>query len=308
LNKNFDKTEIEKYCDLAYKVRERSSGEIVGCIEENETDVLNCDFEENVVWAGNCFDGFFEQINVCRFGNILWVELQKLGDYDGFYKDWAMKKYMLTMHEICQPMDGVYVNNYEYDEEDPMFRAFFISFLFNIDDFKFYEQVFKYCHEYCNNIEKIIERKLSGNYWIPEFEKDEMMFCNMYLTPFFKKIGFEQVIFNHGNKEFGKDYVLVTKNIFEETEYYGVQAKAGDMKGSATSSITEISNQIESAFKIPYKMTNGKEIYISKMIIAISGKFTENAQTIIQNYITSYMVTNTMFLSKKELENHKLMN
>lgn len=308
MNNNFNKIEIEKYCDLAYKVREKASGEIVGCIDENESDILNCDFEENVVWAGNCFDGFFEQINGCSFGNILWVELQKLGDYDGFYKDWAMKKYMLTMHEICQPMDGVYVNNYEYDEEDPMFRAFFISFLFNIDDFKFYEQVFKYCHEYCNNIEKIIERKLKGDYWIPEFEKDEMMFCNMYLTPFFKKIGFEQVIFNHGNKEFGKDYILVTKDIFKETEYYGVQAKAGDMRGFAISSITEISNQIESAFKIPYKMTNGKEIYISKMIIAISGKFTENAQTIIQRYITSYMVTNTIFLSKKELENHKLMN
>jgi hypothetical protein len=115
LDNNFDKIEIEKYCDLAYKVRERASGEIVGCIDENESDLLNCDFEEIVVWAGNCFDGFFEQINVCRFGNILWVELQKLGDYDGFYKDWALKKNMQTMHEICQPMDGVYINNYEYD-------------------------------------------------------------------------------------------------------------------------------------------------------------------------------------------------
>ncbi|QAA34092.1 hypothetical protein [Clostridium manihotivorum] len=308
MNSDIDKIKIKEYCNLAYKIRERASGEIIGFVDENVSEILNFDFEENVVWSGNCFDGFFEQINVCRFGNILWVELQKLGDYNGFYKDWAMKKYMSTMYEICNLMDGIYVNNYEYDDEDPMFRAFFISFIFNIDDFKFYEKIFKYCHEYCNNIEKIIERKLKGSYWIPEFEKDEMMFCNMYLTPFFKKIGFEQVIFNHGKNEYGKDYVLVTKNIFGETEYYGVQAKAGDMRGSANSNITEISNQIENAFKIPYKLINGKEVYISKMIIAISGKFTDNAQTIIQKYITTYMLTNTVFLSKKELENHKLMS
>ncbi len=64
---------------------------------------------------------------------------------------------------------------------------------------------------------------------------------------------FKQVIFNHGNKELGKDYILVTKNIFDELEYYGVQAKAGDMRGTATFSITEISNQIESAFNIPIR-------------------------------------------------------
>lgn len=56
-----------------------------------------------------------------------------------------------------------------------------------------------------------MERKIKGCYWDRIFEVDEMAFCRLYLTPFFKKIGFEQVIFNHGNKEFGKDYILVTK-------------------------------------------------------------------------------------------------
>ena len=308
MNNSFGKKEIEEFCNSAYKISKSALGGICGFIDENTSKILNCEFEENVVWSGNCFEGFFDQINVCRFGNILWVELQKLGDYDGYYKDWAMKKYMLTMQEICHSMDGVYVNNYEYDEYDPMFRALFISFLFNIDEFKFYEGIFKYCHEFCINIEKITERKLKGDYWIPEFEIDEMLFCNMYLTPFYKKVGFEQVIFNHGNKEFGKDYILVTKNIFGDTEYYGVQVKAGNISGSATSKISEISNQIKLAFEVPYKLLNGNDIYISKMIVAISGKFTDNAQTIIQNCIERYKVTNILFISKKELENHKVMN
>lgn len=40
----------------------------------------------------------------------------------------------------------------------------------------------------------------------------------------------------------------------------------------------------------------------------ISGNFTDNAQTIIQNIISDrYKFTNTIFLSKKELENHNIM-
>lgn len=307
MKNNYNTKVIKEYCDLAYEVLESGSGQIVGDIDENSLEMLNCDFQENVVFSGNCFGEFFEQINVCRFGNKLWVELQKLGDYEGYYKDWAMKKYMLTMHGICQNIDDVYISNYEYDE-DPMFRAFFISFLFNIDEYKYYEEVFKYCHKFCGDLEKLVEQKLGGYYWTPEFEKDEMMFCKMYLTPFFKKMGFQQVIFNHGNKEFGKDYILVTNNIFDETEYYGVQAKAGNMSGSATSSISEISNQVNLAFAVPYKLTNGKEIYISKMIVAISGNYTDNAQTIIQSCMDKYKVTNTKSLSKKELENHIIMS
>lgn len=139
------------------------------------------------------------------------------------------------------------------------------------------------------------------------FETDEMAFCKMYLTPFFKRTGFKQVIFNHGNQEFGKDYILVTENIFGKMEYYGVQAKAGNMSGAATSNINEIINQINMGFNIPYKLVDGKEIYISKMIIAISGIYTDNAKTIIQRSIDRYKFTNTIFLSKKELENHKVM-
>ena len=54
-------------------------------------------------------------------------------------------------------------------------------------------------------------------------------------------------------------------------------------------------------------MVNGEKVYISKMIIAISGNFTDNAQTVIQNLVEKYIFTNIIFLSKKELENHHIM-
>jgi len=303
----FSKSEIEIYLDKTYECMEKCRIEICGDMDENTREEELTDFEENAVYSGNCFDGFFEQINSCRFGNKLFVELQKLGDYDGYYKDWSMKKYMQTMYEICGNMDDVWISNYEYVDDDPAFRAFFISFLFDTDEVKYYEEVYQYCHEFCKQLDVLIRRKLSGCYWDEKFEIDEMAFCKLCLTPFFRNMGFEQVIFNHGNKEFGKDYILVTKNIFGKTEYYGVQAKAGNMSGAATSNINEITNQINMGFNIPYKLVDGKEIFISKMIIAISGIFTDNAQTIIQGSVEKYKFANTIFLSKKELENHVVM-
>lgn len=308
MKKVFSKEDIKTYLELTYECMNKAQGQILGDVDENTSETLNMDFEEDVVWSGNCFGTFYEQINVCRFGTKLLVELQKLGDYDGYYKDWSMRKYMETMYEVCEGIEDVYINNYEYHEDDPMFRAFFISFLFEIEDeFIFYEKVYKYCHDFCTSVENLAEGKLRGFYWNSEFEKDEMLFCKMYLTPFFKKLPFEQVIFNHGNKEFGKDYLLVSHNSFGEIEYYGVQAKAGDISGSAMSGIWEICNQIKTAFTVPYKLVDGRKVFISKIVIAISGKFTENAMEIIQNSLDRYMFTNTIFLSKKELENHYLM-
>lgn len=307
MNTVFTKSEIEKYAEIAYECSNKCMIEICGDIDENAREQAIADFEENAVYSGNCFDGFFEQINSCRCDNKLFVELQKLGDYDGFYQDWSMKKYMQTMRDICETLDNVWISNYGYVEDEPALRAFFISFLFDINEIKYYEEVYQYCHEFCEHLDSLTRRKLTGCYWDAKYEIDEMEFCKMYLTPLFKNMGFEQVIFNHGNKEFGKDYILVTKNIFGKTEYYGVQAKAGNMSGAATSNINEIVSQINMGFTIPYKLTDGKEIFISKMIIAISGIFTDNAKNVIQRFIDEYKFANIIFLSKKELENYTII-
>ena len=303
----FSKEEIEKYSQKAYQYWGKTVFNMGGDIDENDRNELNTDFQEDAIYCDNCFDGLFEQINICRFGDRLFVEVQKLGDYDGHFGDWSTGKYMQTLYEICENVDEVWVSNYEYSEDDPAGRAFFIAFLFDINEFQYYEEVYKYCHDFCDQLDTLVERKIKGCYWDRIFEVDEMAFCRLYLTPFFKKIGFEQVIFNHGNKEFGKDYILVTRDIFGRTEYYGVQAKAGNMSGTATSNINEIVNQINTGFNVPYRLVNGEPVYISKMIIAVSGNFTDNAQTVIQNFVDRYKLTNMIFLSKKELENHKVM-
>ena len=160
----FSKEDIEQYAKKAKQCMEKCIIEMGGDIDENARDELNVDLEEDAVYEDNCFEGFFGQINSCRFGNKLFVEIQKLGDYDGYYKDWSMKTYMQTMYEICNGMDDVWVSNYEYIDDDPAFRAFFIAFLFDIDEFKYYEEVYKYCHDFCDQLENLIKRRLKGCY------------------------------------------------------------------------------------------------------------------------------------------------
>lgn len=44
-------------------------------------------------------------------------------------------------------------------------------------------------------------------------------------------MGFESIIFNHGTKEFGKDYILSEMTKIGKIRYYGVQVKAGNIEG-----------------------------------------------------------------------------
>lgn len=298
----FDKIDIKKYSDNKYnKYDSFSLSELVGININPTKEVSFNDFEKDEIIQMNCFDSFFEQIDVWKPDDKILVELIKLGDYDGFYKDWAMHRYMKELNEVCNGIEKVLVNNYEYSEDDKMFRAFFISMLFDTSEYKNFNEIYFACKMMYNHIEKLVSNRLNGTNWIAEYETDEMLFCHLYLTPYFKKLGFH-VIFNHGNSEFGKDYILIAENRFGLKEYYGVQVKAGNISGAASGDITTITTQIQMAFTIPYTLINGEKIYISKMVIAISGKYSNNAKEVIQSGIDRYKFSNIIFLSKNELE------
>lgn len=53
----------------------------------------------------------------------------------------------------------------------------------------------------------------------------ESEFTIKILLPLFRKLGFVNVKYNHGNKEFGKDVTFARRTEFDEYEYYGVQVK-----------------------------------------------------------------------------------
>ena len=124
--------------------------------------------------------------------------------------------------------------------------------------------------------------------WRSEFEKDEILFTKEVLIPLFNLMDFNSVRFNHGTQEFGKDITFYDKDKFGNIEYYGVQVKAGDISGKVNSKINEITTQLNDAFNIPFKdIETGREEFLSKIIIANSGEYTENAKTKIMHNIPS---------------------
>ncbi|ALB44034.1 restriction endonuclease [Clostridium beijerinckii] len=297
-----NKEEIAKHDKLKY---ERSEKNGIACIPIKITNGENIisfeEFEEDYTTEVNYEDDYFYQLNVNRFGNKLLLEFIKLGDEDGYYKDWSYKKFMETLKSVCDEVNYVYVNNYSLSEDDPFFRAFFISMLIDINEYKNFNQVYFECGDLCRKLINITEDRLKGIWWNPEFETDEMLFCKCFLNQYFRKMNFEDVKFNHGNKEFGKDYVLVTSNLFGGKEYYGVQVKAGKVSGSVNSDIQELINQIKISFDVPYELGDGTKVYMSKVIIVISGHYSENAKEIILSQMERYKLSNIIFISKKEL-------
>lgn len=138
---------------------------------------------------------------------------------------------------------------------------------------------------------------------IDDCEK-ESEFTIKILLPLFRKLGFVNVKYNHGNKEFGKDVTFARRTEFDEYEYYGVQVKFGDVSGGANGDINELITQAKDAFSMPfYDVYSRNKVRISKVIIAISGKFTLNAVEKIIEGIQEYPLKNNLiFLDGEKIE------
>lgn len=138
---------------------------------------------------------------------------------------------------------------------------------------------------------------------IDDCEK-ESEFTIKILLPLFRKLGFVNVKYNHGNKEFGKDITFARRTEFDEYEYYGVQVKYGDVSGGASGDINELIMQAKDAFSMPfYDVYSRNKVRISKVIIAISGKFTLNAvEKIIEGIQDCPLKNNLIFIDREKIE------
>lgn len=113
------------------------------------------------------------------------------------------------------------------------------------------------------------------------------------------------VKYNHGNKEYGKDVTFARRTEFDEYEYYGVQVKYGDVSGGASGDINELITQAKDAFSMPfYDVYSRNKVRVSKVIIAVSGKFTLNAvEKIIEGIQEHPLKNNLIFLDGEKIEN-----
>lgn len=150
---------------------------------------------------------------------------------------------------------------------------------------------------------KEAEIALSGLAWKPEHFTDEDLFCREILYPLFRRMGFLTVRYTHGKKEYGKDFTFSELTPFLGMRHYGVQAKAGDVSGKVNSAVDELLGQIRDAFEMPYYSLGSREPqYISTFIIAISGRFKENAREKIAEKTPKGLIGSVLFLDREAID------
>lgn len=164
------------------------------------------------------------------------------------------------------------------ESEDDGAHIFFRYEIFLFEDMLI-DRALQSFQQIVQEIEGHTERLLEGEELEREVLISEIRFTIEVLLPLFRNMGFIDVKYNHGKREFGKDITFSEMDRFGVRRNYGVQVKAGNLSGEAGSEIDKIIAQIGDAFSIPYVNTTSRERrYISDLIIAISGRFTDNAK------------------------------
>jgi hypothetical protein len=146
------------------------------------------------------------------------------------------------------------------------------------------------------------EVALSGLPWSDEYVQKEDSFCRELLQPLLRRMGFLFVRYTHGKREYGKDFTFSELTPFGDHRHYGLQAKAGDVSGGVNASVDELLGQIADAFAMPYYELGSKATrFISTFIIAISGRFTENAREKIVEKMPKGLVGSVYFVDRERI-------
>lgn len=177
--------------------------------------------------------------------------------------------------------------------------------LFISKDFKSNENINKSLTLFIKGMGEIQNRLLSiltSIPWLKDFEVNEAVFSKSLLLPLLQQRGYHNVKYNHGTLEFGRDFIFSEYSKFDEEIHYGMQVKAGNLKGNVKSEIEEIISQIKDSFEMPfYKLGDKSEFYISICIVAISGKFTQNAKLKIRQKLNNGKVGKVFFWDKEKI-------
>ena len=150
------------------------------------------------------------------------------------------------------------------------------------------------------NLYKKVTSALKGVKWKDYYFTNEESFSKEIIYPLLLKMNFKNVIYNHGTREYGKDFTFNDYDKFGQKRNYSIQAKAGDVSGKTNGKIDELIGQVKDSFEMPYYDINSQSPnYISTMIIVISGRFTENAKEKILNKLNKGLHGSIYFIDKQ---------
>lgn len=210
---------------------------------------------------------------------------------------WGLGTFLNALKQQADFEEDITVGDYDFEDDWKRLNLYFNAEPTNV--------VASFIQEAAKRIKGLIvssEISLGGISWKREYEKDEALFCLEILLPLLRRMGFLSVRYSHGQKEYGKDFTFSELTPFGDLRHYGLQAKAGKISGGVNSEIDELIGQIDDAFRMPYYELGSRDPrYISIFIIAISGRFTENAKEKIVHKIPNGLVGSVYFLDKDKI-------
>lgn len=235
----------------------------------------------------------------------LTVSVEHFYDEDSwFHPKWKREAYLLELLEQARGLRLSCGNNRPDDSIADRFTTFWIDFTHGYDA---RHTLIEVIHQELEVLDRLIQDTeivlAGGRTWKPEYESNERLFCLELLLPLLKQLGFSDVHYRGGPKEYGKDFTFSEQVVFGGYRYYGLQAKDGDMSGRVNSAIDEILGQLDDAFEMPYKEGESKEDrYISHFIVAISGFYKDNALDKIREKIPKRWRPMVTFWDKTKIQ------
>lgn len=146
-------------------------------------------------------------------------------------------------------------------------------------------------------VQQTVKEKLV---YIQKNEQEPILFP--YLQKLFVKKGFQNVQITHGNKEYGKDLVFCDIDKFNDKIWYGVIVKNKKASQNDFNLGGEIRNQIELAYKVPYKDNLSNEHHINHLLIIINASISDNATIIIGKMVENHLKVNIKLWDQQKIE------
>lgn len=272
------------------------------CQLDDLNDVTTEDYPSILTLAIFDTHGFgtrmFHEVEIFSRDETINIEFQYHFPNKHWEGKWGHSLYLETLRDQVDFFDNVTVSDIELEDDYKRIHLLFTHpAIINLED------AISIDSEVINRAIKQTELTLSGVAWKTEYQTDEDLFCREILEPLLRRMQFLAVRYTHGKKEYGKDFIFAELTPFRDIRYYGLQAKAGDVSGRVNSAVDELIGQIDDAFSMPfYELGSKSPCYISVFIIAISGRFTENARDKIAQKINPGLTGSVYFLDRDKIQ------
>jgi len=236
------------------------------------------------------FDGQIAEIWV----DLIYIELFGLPPHISSSSKWSTNYILSILKDI-----NIYITNFQLYQDDNRNR-YGIRFVFKNEDL--ISDCLKIVSGFLKDIERELVLRINSFQWKEIYSKNELMFNEEVLLPLLRKMKLDNIRYTHGTDELGKDFIFSLRTKFNDEIHFAIQAKAGDLSGSANKKIEELINQVKIATKNPfYKIADESQHYIAIVIIAISGKFTNQAEKRLINELPVEYKGSVKFWDKQKI-------